>query len=70
LLGLFEDLACEPAAGSPGNRPRFRNHGSYVSAYAHQANLLVRQGYLLPEDAEHMVGAAGDSSIGKPRSCD
>ena len=70
LLGLFQDLACEPAAGSSRDNPRFRNHGSYVSAYAHQANQLVQQGYLLPEDAERMIDAAGDSSIGKPRSCD
>ena len=70
LLGLFQDLACEPAAGSSSGHPRFRNHGSYVSAYARQANQLVRQGYLLPEDAEWMIDAAGESAIGKPRSCD
>ena len=70
LLGLFEDLACSPAAGSSRDRPRFRNHGSYVSGYARQANRLVRQGYLLPEDAERMVDAAGESEIGKPGTCD
>ena len=70
LLGLYEDLTCEPPAGSGDERPRFRNHGSYVSAYAKQANLLVRQGYLLPDEAESMVDAAAESEIGKPRSCD
>ena len=70
LLGAFQDLACAPAAGSASAGPRFPNHGSYVSAYARQANQLVRQGYLLAEDAERMVDAAGDSGIGQPRSCD
>jgi hypothetical protein len=70
LLGLFQDLACEPAASSSIDYPRFRNHGSYVSDYAHQANQLVQQGYLLPEDAERMIDVAGDSSISKPLSCD
>jgi hypothetical protein len=69
LLGLFEDLGCEPAAGSDGDEPRFRNHGAYVNAYARQAAELVRQGYLLPDEAERMVDAAGDSDIGKPKSC-
>jgi hypothetical protein len=64
------DLACAPPAGSQNSRPRFRNHGSYVSAYAREANRLVRQGYLLPGDAEQMIDAAGESGIGKPGSCD
>jgi hypothetical protein len=70
LLGAFVDLACAPPAGSQNSRPRFRNHGSYVSAYAREANRLVRQGYLLPGDAEQMIDAAGESGIGKPGSCD
>ena len=70
LLGLFEDLACAPPAGSNDETPRFRNHGSYVSGYARQASLLVQQGYLLTEDAQRMVDAAGESEIGKPRSCE
>jgi hypothetical protein len=70
LLGLFIDLACEPAPGSDSDKPRFRNHGDYVNVFARQAALLVQQGYLLPEDAERMVEAASESGIGKPRSCD
>lgn len=70
LLGAFQDLVCAPAAGSASASPRFPNHGSYVNAYARQANQLVRQGYLLAEDAGRMVDAAGDSAIGKPGSCD
>jgi hypothetical protein len=69
LLGDFEDLACVPPAGSSSNQPRFRNHGSYVSAYTREANRLVKEGYLLPEEAEAMTEAAGDSDIGKPGSC-
>lgn len=70
LLGLFVDLACEPAPGSDNEEPRFRNHGNYVNTIARQAALLVRQGYLLAEDAERMVTAASESAIGKPASCD
>lgn len=69
LLGLFDDLACEPAAGSDSDTPRFRNHGAYVNAIARQAASLVQQGYLLPEDAESMAKAASESEVGKPRSC-
>lgn len=69
LLGDFEDLACAPPAGSSSNQPRFRNHGSYVSAYAREASRLAQQGYLLAEEAERMTEAAGDSEIGKPGSC-
>lgn len=69
LLGLFVDLTCAPAPGSDGDEPRFRNHGAYVNVFARQAALLVEQGYLLPEEAQRMVESAGESEIGKPRSC-
>ena len=69
LLGLFDDLACEPASSSDGDQPRFRNHGAYIKAIARQASLLVQQRYLLPEDAEIMVENAGQSDVGKPHTC-
>jgi hypothetical protein len=67
LLGDWTDLQCEPLAGG-GNR--FRNHGAYVSEFAHQAQRLVRQGYLLPQEADHLISQAAESEVGKPLACD
>lgn len=67
LTGSTADLTCEPL---PDGSVRFPNHGDYVNDYAHQANLLVNQGYLLPDDAEAMKERAAESNIGKPGSCD
>lgn len=69
LLGLFVDLACEPAPGSNSDGPRFRNHGRYVSAFAREAAELVEQGFLLRDEAERMVAAAAESNVGKRASC-
>lgn len=43
----------------------YRNHGKYVSQFAHAANALEQQGYMLPADAEAVKDTAGDSNIGK-----
>lgn len=67
LAGTFIDLTCEPL---PDGSVRFPSHGDYVRRFAHQANLLVNQGYLLPADAEAMKERAAESDIGKPGNCD
>lgn len=66
LFGDFKDLECEPL---PDGSPRFRNHGAYVSQFAHQAESLVEAGFLLPEDAERMIAEAASSQVGKPGAC-
>jgi hypothetical protein len=67
LLGDSIDLSC---AVDENGRPRFKNHGEYVSAFVHQANALRNAGFLLEDDAEFLKGEAGASSVGKPGSCD
>lgn len=69
LSGSTVDLACEPAPGSFGDRPRFRSHGDYVSRFVRQVNELRREGFLLPADAEAMKERASESEVGKPGSC-
>jgi len=66
LFGTWEDLQCKPL---PDESIRFRNHGSYVSQFAHHADKLVAQGYLLPVDADRLISDAAKSDIGKPKSC-
>jgi hypothetical protein len=60
-------LAERKASGDP--RPsleeRYRNHGAYVSRVAHAANDLVKQRYLLAEDAQRIIEEAAESNIGK-----
>ncbi|MBS3800878.1 MAG: hypothetical protein KGY40_07830, partial [Thioalkalivibrio sp.] len=70
LTGMTVDLACEPAAGSDSDKPRFRNHGDYVNRFSRQVNELVREGLLLADDAEAMKERAAESDVGKPGSCD
>jgi len=67
LLGDSIDLSCTV---DENGRPRFENHGEYVSAFVHQANALRNAGFLLEDDAEFLKGEAGASSVGKPGSCD
>ena len=67
LLGDSIDLSC---AVDENGRPRFKNHGKYVSAFVHQANALRNAGFLLEDDAELLKDEAGASSVGKPGSCD
>ena len=69
IVGLWFDLACEPAPGSTSDLPRFRNHGEYVDAVAAQAEMLSAQRYLLPEDAGALISLAARSQVGKPGSC-
>jgi hypothetical protein len=44
---------------------RYRNHGQYVSRVARAADRLVRQRFLLEEDAQAFIKAAAESDIGK-----
>jgi hypothetical protein len=41
-----------------------------VSRFAHQAQRLVGQGYLLPQEADHLISQAAESEVGKPLACD
>lgn len=44
---------------------RFKNHGSYVSAFSKQADRLVEDGFLLPADRDALVDSAARSKVGK-----
>jgi response regulator RpfG family c-di-GMP phosphodiesterase len=44
---------------------RYRHHGQYVSRVARAADRLVRQRFLLEEDAQAFIKAAAESDIGK-----
>lgn len=44
---------------------RFRNHGAYVSGFAHQAEALVTAGFLLPDDRDALIESAAESLVGK-----
>ena len=66
LFGTWHDLQCEPLADGS---IRFRNHGSYVSQFTHHAQRLVKDGYLLPGDADRLISDAARSDVGKPKSC-
>lgn len=66
LYGEFEDLKCEPLADGS---PRFADHGAYVSQFTQQAENLVTERLLLPEDAERMNAEAAQSDVGKLEAC-
>ncbi len=66
VLGTFIDLQCEPM---PDGSVRFPNHGSYVSASAHAVNSLVKQRFLLEEEAASLVEQAAESNVGKRAAC-
>jgi hypothetical protein len=55
------------AAGDPrlSLEERYRGHAAYVAAVASAAQGLVRDGYLLPEDAAAMIAQAEASTIGR-----
>jgi hypothetical protein len=55
------------AAGDPrlSIAERYPNHGAYVKRVVHAANELVRERFLLEEDAERLKEAAAESAIGK-----
>ena len=69
LLGNSVDLTCEPRPGSSTGRPRFRNHGQYVSGVTSHALALRRAHFLLVEDAVALVQQAAESDVGKPGTC-
>ncbi len=66
VLGTFIDLQCELM---PDGSVRFPNHGSYVSASAHAVNRLVKQRFLLEEEAAALVEQAAESNVGKRAAC-
>jgi hypothetical protein len=41
----------------------YRNHGSYVSRYAHAANALRAAGFLLAPDADEAKTQAGEADV-------
>jgi len=66
LFGAWYDLKCEPRQDGS---PRFRNHGAYVSQFTHYTQRLVKDRYLLPEDAHRLISEAAKSDVGKPKAC-
>jgi hypothetical protein len=53
------------ASGDPrlSLEERYATHANYVGAVTAAANDLVSQGYLLPEDAQRLIGEAQASNI-------
>lgn len=70
LVGLWEDLACEPRAGSLSGKPRFRNQRDYLRRVARPTLRLLFRGYLLYDDAHEIFSAAKESGVGQPGFCD
>jgi hypothetical protein len=64
FIGAFIDLRCTEAF-----RAAFPSHGRYVSVHRHEVNSLVRQRFLLREDARDIFKDAVHSDVGKPGSC-
>jgi len=56
-----------PCAG-PASGGTWRNHGAYVSSFAHAAEQFVELGLISEEQAEALVTAAGESNCGARRS--
>lgn len=44
---------------------RYPSHGAYVNEVARAANRLHHERFLLPEDVQHFIEAAAQSSVGK-----
>ncbi len=57
------------SAGDPRKsiEERYRNHADYVRKFARAAWKLVREGYLLPQDAEAQIEEARALDIGLPK---
>ncbi len=66
LFGRFVDLQCVPL---PDGSPRFATHGDYVSAFTDATNEVVKERFLLQEDAILLITQAAKSEVGKPGSC-
>lgn len=65
-VGAIVDLACTPLADGS---IRFDSHDAYVSRFGQEAARLVDEGFLLPDDAYHMIVAAAESDVGGPDTC-
>ena len=66
----FAQTAAERrSAGDPRRAiaERYRNHNDYVRKFARAAAKLVREGYLLPQDAEAQIEEARALDIGLPK---
>ncbi|MCM3768289.1 alpha/beta hydrolase domain-containing protein [Neobacillus niacini] len=59
LFGSHEPFSAEKL------KSLYRNHGSYVSAVTQAANDVIKQGFLLKEDAKKIREEAAQSKVGK-----
>jgi len=66
LFGAFLDKQCEPMADGS---PPFASHADYVAQVTAQIQALASQGFLLTEDAEHLIAQASASNVGDPAAC-
>ena len=66
LFGAFLDKQCEPMADGS---PPFASHADYVAQLTAQIQALASQGFLLTEDAEHLIAQASASNVGDPAAC-
>ena len=66
VYGDFDDLKCAPLSGGG---TRFEDHEAYVTQFTEQAQKLVADKFLLPEDAERMIGKVKRSDVGNPSAC-
>jgi hypothetical protein len=55
-----------PCAG-PASGVTWKNHGEYVSTFAHAANAFLAEGLITEDQKGAIVGAAGQSKCGKAR---
>jgi hypothetical protein len=69
LLGSFIPFAKTKTERSKAKDPRlsieerYKDQADYVQKVSHAARNLVEERFLLPEDAERMIGEAGKSKI-------
>lgn len=66
LFGLWTDLRCTPKGDGA---ERFPNHGLYVSDFVDATTALVRDRFLLQNDAFDLIIGAVQSEVGKPHDC-
>ena len=66
MFGGFVDLACEM---SPEGSPRFADHATYLAQFAELTRQLEADGFLLAEDAQHLIDAATASDVGLADAC-
>jgi hypothetical protein len=66
LVGKFIDLKCTPLADGSA---RFPDHEMYVRRFTQEAQRLIEEGFLLPDEADLLIKAAQASDVGASAAC-